>query len=149
MIVGNSAVLLAKALYTKETEEKCFVIVDAAVNDLLRPALYGAFHFVWPIAPVGGAVPPARRADVKLDGVIDNWEVEIDRDQLPEAARSSVAQNARMRRSLRGDRPGMRTSMGKPVFGTGRMTAMIAQAGPGRPYSGYHTPRPTHHLIHL
>lgn len=44
VIVGNAGILVAKVLYTKATLEKKFVIVDAAMNDLMRPSLYGSFH---------------------------------------------------------------------------------------------------------
>lgn len=67
-IAANAGVLLTKTLYTKSSGDKEFVIVDAAVNDLLRPALYGAFHFAWPVKPAGGAVPPSRSADLAPDG---------------------------------------------------------------------------------
>lgn len=46
IIVGNAGVLLTKVLYRKETSEKKFVIVDAAMNDLARPALYGSYHSI-------------------------------------------------------------------------------------------------------
>jgi diaminopimelate decarboxylase len=36
-------------LYLKQTRERRFVVVDAGINDLLRPALYGAFHNIWPV----------------------------------------------------------------------------------------------------
>jgi len=45
-LVGNAGILAAKCLYTKEGEEKNFVIVDAAMNDLARPSLYGSYHGV-------------------------------------------------------------------------------------------------------
>lgn len=49
-IVGNSGILVTRVTYTKETlYGKKFVICDAAMNDLLRPALYGAFHRIWPV----------------------------------------------------------------------------------------------------
>ncbi len=44
VIAGNAAVLLTRVLYLKQTPAKRFVIVDAAMNDCMRPALYGAFH---------------------------------------------------------------------------------------------------------
>ena len=49
-LVGNAGVLLSRVLYTKETPVRRFVIVDAAMNDLLRPTLYGARHAVLPVA---------------------------------------------------------------------------------------------------
>jgi diaminopimelate decarboxylase len=48
-LVGNAGVLVGKCLYTKKGEEKNFVIVDAGMNDLARPALYGSFHGVQPV----------------------------------------------------------------------------------------------------
>jgi len=48
-IVAAAGVLLTKALYRKRTGEKDFVIVDAAMNDLIRPALYDAYHEILPV----------------------------------------------------------------------------------------------------
>jgi diaminopimelate decarboxylase len=47
-IVANAGILLAKVLYLKQGGRKKFVIVDAGMNDLIRPCLYEAFHFIWP-----------------------------------------------------------------------------------------------------
>jgi diaminopimelate decarboxylase len=49
VIVGNAGVLLTKVLYTKENEEKKFLIVDAGMNDLVRPSYYGSFHQIVPV----------------------------------------------------------------------------------------------------
>src|SRR5919197_4814554 len=49
-IVGNAGVLLTRVLYRKDTGEKTFVVVDAAMNDLIRPALYDAYHEIRPVA---------------------------------------------------------------------------------------------------
>jgi diaminopimelate decarboxylase len=48
-IVANAGVLLTKVLYTKENGTKKFVVVDAGMNDLLRPSLYGAYHQIVPL----------------------------------------------------------------------------------------------------
>jgi diaminopimelate decarboxylase len=48
-LVGNAGILVGKCLYTKKGEAKNFVIVDAGMNDLARPALYGSFHGVKPV----------------------------------------------------------------------------------------------------
>jgi len=45
-IVGNAGVLLTRALYTKKADDTRFAIVDAGMNDLIRPSLYGSFHAV-------------------------------------------------------------------------------------------------------
>ncbi len=44
VIVGNAGILVTRVLYTKENEGKKFIIVDAGMNDLVRPSLYGSFH---------------------------------------------------------------------------------------------------------
>src|SRR5262249_50165883 len=49
VIVGNAGVLLTRVLYRKAGETKNFTIVDAAFNDLLRPAFYGSFHGIKPV----------------------------------------------------------------------------------------------------
>jgi diaminopimelate decarboxylase len=50
-LVGNAGVLLTKVEYLKHTESKNFAIVDAAMNDLMRPALYDAFHDIKAVKP--------------------------------------------------------------------------------------------------
>jgi diaminopimelate decarboxylase len=50
VLVGNAGVLLTRVEYIKQGEEKNFAIVDAAMNDLMRPALYDAYHQVLPVA---------------------------------------------------------------------------------------------------
>jgi diaminopimelate decarboxylase len=47
--VGNAGVLLTRVLYVKKTPSKTFVIVDAGMNDLIRPALYQGYHEVVPV----------------------------------------------------------------------------------------------------
>jgi len=49
VIVGNAGILVTKVLYTKENEEKRFVIVDAGMNDLVRPSYYGSYHQILPV----------------------------------------------------------------------------------------------------
>jgi diaminopimelate decarboxylase len=49
VIVGNAGILVTEVLYLKETEEKKFVIVDGAMNDLIRPALYGSYQAIRPV----------------------------------------------------------------------------------------------------
>jgi diaminopimelate decarboxylase len=48
-IIGNAGILITRVLYTKKTEAKNFVVVDAGMNDLLRPSLYGAYHRILPV----------------------------------------------------------------------------------------------------
>ncbi|NWF53245.1 MAG: diaminopimelate decarboxylase [Syntrophaceae bacterium] len=49
VIVGNAGILVTKVLYTKAGDEKNFIIVDAAMNDLIRPSLYGSYQRVQPL----------------------------------------------------------------------------------------------------
>ena len=49
MIVGNAGILVTRVIYVKHGEAKPFVIVDAAMNDLIRPTLYEAHHEIWPV----------------------------------------------------------------------------------------------------
>lgn len=49
LICGNAGILVTKAIYLKRTENKNFLVVDAAMNDLIRPALYDAVHNVVPV----------------------------------------------------------------------------------------------------
>jgi diaminopimelate decarboxylase len=62
VIVGNAGILIAQVLYTKKTESKEFVIVDAAMNDLIRPSLYGSYHDIQ-------AVKKSDRVTQKVDVV--------------------------------------------------------------------------------
>lgn len=57
VIVGNAGILVTRVLFTKSNEDKNFVIVDAGMNDLIRPSLYGSYHFIQPIS---------RKADGKI-----------------------------------------------------------------------------------
>jgi len=54
VIMGNAGILVTKVLYTKTTQEKRFIIVDAAMNDLMRPSLYDSFHGIQPVKLPGG-----------------------------------------------------------------------------------------------
>ena len=59
-IVGNAGILLSRVIYVKNGEARDFLIVDAAMNDLLRPAMYGAHHDIVPVmeAALGAPVQP-------------------------------------------------------------------------------------------
>ncbi|MGQ0667706.1 MAG: diaminopimelate decarboxylase [Nitrospiraceae bacterium] len=54
VIVGNAGILVTKTLYLKEGAAKSFIIVDAAMNDLIRPSLYGAYHEIRPLDEAAG-----------------------------------------------------------------------------------------------
>ena len=52
-IIGNTGTLITKVIYIKDSESKKFIILDAAMNDLMRPALYGAIHKTLPLIKSG------------------------------------------------------------------------------------------------
>jgi diaminopimelate decarboxylase len=64
-IVGNAGVLLTRVLYRKTGGRRKFVIVDAGMNDLIRPTLYDSYHFIWPVKPEAADVPTARHEEFK------------------------------------------------------------------------------------
>ncbi len=68
-IAGNAGILLTRVLYRKTGGEKRFVIVDAGMNDLIRPTLYESYHHVWPVTPDAANVPAERNsATVPVNG---------------------------------------------------------------------------------
>ncbi len=81
VIVGNAGILVTKVLYTKEGEEKSFVIVDAGMNDLIRPSIYGSFHFIQPVSKED-------RKDVMVDvagPICESGDFLAKERQMPEA----------------------------------------------------------------
>jgi diaminopimelate decarboxylase len=67
-VCANAGILLTRVLYTKQSGSKNFVIVDAGMNDLIRPSLYDAFHFIWPTKVTPDFVPPHRAKELKMPG---------------------------------------------------------------------------------
>jgi len=63
LIAGNAGILVAEVIYVKEGDAKNFVIVDAAMNDLIRPTLYEAYHEIRPVVQKA-ASGPRIRADI-------------------------------------------------------------------------------------
>jgi diaminopimelate decarboxylase len=70
-IVGNAGILVSTVIFTKHEGGKRFIIQDAAMNDLVRPAMYDAFHRIWPVRPrvappagFEGPIPGCEPADV-------------------------------------------------------------------------------------
>ncbi len=63
LIVGNAGILITRVLFVKRGEVKTFVVVDAAMNDLIRPTLYDAHHEIWPLHEPKTSTPRIR-ADV-------------------------------------------------------------------------------------
>lgn len=67
-ICANAGILLSRVLYTKQGGNKKFAIVDAGMNDLIRPSLYDAFHFIWPTKIDNKFVTSQREKNFKMDG---------------------------------------------------------------------------------
>ncbi len=66
-LVANAGVLLTRVVYVKESDGRTFLITDAAMNDLIRPALYDAYHTIDPVAE---PAPGAPRAPVDIVGPV-------------------------------------------------------------------------------
>ncbi len=69
-IAANAGILVTSVLYLKQSGDRRFVIVDAGMNDLIRPALYDAFHFIWPVRPPEGCIPDDRSEPTDASGLI-------------------------------------------------------------------------------
>jgi diaminopimelate decarboxylase len=61
MIVGNAGILVSRVIFSKEGADKTFTIVDAAMNDLIRPTLYEAHHDIWPVEEAKLALAPIQQ----------------------------------------------------------------------------------------
>lgn len=68
-VAANAGILLLRVLYIKRGGSKTFIICDAGMNALLRPCHYGAFHFMWPVEPRLGFVPPRRARALDMPGL--------------------------------------------------------------------------------
>ena len=69
-IAANAGVLLGRVLYVKQGGDRQFVIVDAAMTDLIRPVLYDGKHFIYPAELAEGAGPPRRSMDNVPQGAV-------------------------------------------------------------------------------
>ncbi len=74
VIAGNAGILLSRVLYTKQSGEKRFLIQDAAMNDLIRPALYESYHRIWPVVLPPGVPPAPEDAESAVAGT-ELWDV--------------------------------------------------------------------------
>ena len=101
-IVGNTGVLLTRVIATKKTDARAFVVVDAAMTELIRPSLYEAYHEISPVQ-----APPANEEQSEYDIVGPVCETtDIPRRALPPArgqgGRSSFRPKHRRLRGLDG-----------------------------------------------
>jgi len=86
VIVGNAGILVTEVVYTKKTPSKDFIIVDAAMNDLIRPSLYESYHAIREVRPAGRAP-----LDVDVVGPICESGDFLARDrQLPAVAHGEL-----------------------------------------------------------
>ena len=86
VIVGRAGALVTRVLYRKRNEAKHFTIVDAAMNDLMRPALYGSFH---PMQPVGKRERPVITTDV-VGPICETGDFFARDRELPELAQGDL-----------------------------------------------------------
>ena len=63
-IIGPAGILLTSVVYRKENDSKRFLVVDAAMNDLIRPALYGAYHEIVPVTHSAGSAAQSEVTDI-------------------------------------------------------------------------------------
>jgi diaminopimelate decarboxylase len=90
LIVGNAGILVTRVLLLKRGEAKNFVVVDAAMNDLIRPTLYDAHHEIWPVAE---SSPSASRIRADVVGpVCESGDfLAVNRDLVEPAAGALLA----------------------------------------------------------
>jgi len=74
VIAGNAGILVSRVLYTKQSGDKRFLIQDAAMNDLIRPALYESFHRIWPVVAAPGLPAPPEDFEAAIPGT-EPWDV--------------------------------------------------------------------------
>lgn len=88
LLVGNAGVLLTRVRYLKQAEHKKFVIVDAGMNDLIRPALYGSYH---EIVPVRQAAEPTREPVDVVGPVCESGDFFAQDRELPQFHEGDLA----------------------------------------------------------
>jgi diaminopimelate decarboxylase len=88
LIVGNAGILVTRVLFVKHGEAKNFVVVDAGMNDLIRPTLYDAHHEIWPVKEAAGSATRIR-ADI-VGPVCESGDFLARERDLPEPARGDL-----------------------------------------------------------
>jgi diaminopimelate decarboxylase len=86
VIVGNAGMLVTNVLYRKETRTKTFIVVDAGMNDLMRPALYNAYHDIKPLKEKAG---DTEKADV-VGPICESSDFLAKNRDLPKLARGDM-----------------------------------------------------------
>jgi diaminopimelate decarboxylase len=89
LLVGNAGILVTRVLFVKHGEARNFVVVDAAMNDLVRPTLYDAHHEIWPVTQASSS--RRIRADV-VGPVCESGDfLAVDRDMVEPASGALLA----------------------------------------------------------
>jgi diaminopimelate decarboxylase len=88
ILVGNAGILVTTVLFRKQGPEKQFVIVDAGMNDLIRPSLYGAHHSIWRVRKNDETSSPSTRLVVDVVGPICESGDFLAQDRYMEAVES-------------------------------------------------------------
>jgi diaminopimelate decarboxylase len=89
LLVGNAGILVTRVLFVKHGEAKNFVVVDAAMNDLIRPTLYDAHHEIWPVTQASSS--RRIRADV-VGPVCESGDfLAVNRDMVEPASGALLA----------------------------------------------------------
>jgi diaminopimelate decarboxylase len=81
VLVGNAGILVTKVIYVKHSGGRTFVVVDAAMNDLIRPALYGAYHEILPVAHPPRGVK-AKKVDI-VGPICETGDIFAEQRTLP------------------------------------------------------------------
>ena len=74
VVVGNAGILVSQVIFTKKSGDKRFLIQDAAMNDLIRPSLYEAFHRIWPVHVAEGLACPPENYESEIPGT-ETWDI--------------------------------------------------------------------------
>ena len=74
VVVGNVGILVSQVIFTKKSGDKRFLIQDAAMNDLIRPSLYEAFHRIWPVHVAEGLACPPENYESEIPGT-ETWDI--------------------------------------------------------------------------
>jgi diaminopimelate decarboxylase len=84
IIVGNAGLLLSRVVHLNRRPQKTFAVVDAAMNDLVRPAMYDAFHDIWTVKAAAGDA--RRRAYDVVGPICETSDTFASERVLPELA---------------------------------------------------------------
>ncbi len=74
VVVGNAGILVSRVIYKKKSGDKRFLIQDAAMNDLIRPSLYEAFHRIWPVRMEEGGPDLPENFEAEIPDT-ETWDV--------------------------------------------------------------------------